>query len=179
MAIGNVLFGRSLILSGEVLVVRLTVETGREEGDQILWDITRKESFRLRDEMADAVHKHMGPEFDVRSMSFARGSVELLVVIGTLYYAVSRYKNFVESIELLVAQLKRVVTGFFDQRLGPSSLISVQGNWTPGPGLAQAAPRLSGGLIGESPGLVVWYLVLSHAAMLAVLLWLLVRGFRP
>jgi hypothetical protein len=165
-----------LILSGEALVVRLTVTTGREGEDEFLWEITRKESFRLREEMADAVHKHMGPEFDIRSMSFARGSVEILVVIGTLYYAVSRYKNFVESIELLVAQLKRVVTGFFDQRTSP---VSVQGNWTPGPGLVQAAPRLSGGLIGESPGLVVWYLVLSHAAMLAVLLWLLVRGFRP
>src|SRR5688572_22979107 len=97
VAFWNRLLGRSLILSGEVLVVRLTVEAGVEEGDEFLWDIARKESSRLREKMAAAVHKHMGPEFDVRSMSFARGSVELLLVIGTLYHAVSRYKNFVES----------------------------------------------------------------------------------
>jgi hypothetical protein len=173
----NLLVGRSLILSGEVLVVRLIVQAEGAEGDEEMWNIIRREGYQLREDMASAVHEHMGPEFDIRSMSFARGSLEILVVIGTLYYGVSRYKNFIESIELSVAQLKRVVSAFFDRRMrGP---LSVQGNWAPGPGLVQAAPRLSGGMIGESPGLVVWYLVLSHAAMLAVLLWLLVRGFRP
>lgn len=177
MALLNLPFGRPLILSGEVLVVRLTVQAEGTESDEILWAIASKEAYRLREEMAAAVHQHMGTEFDIRSMSFARGSLELLVVIGTLYYAVSRYKNFVESIELLVAQLKRVVSAFFDRRM--QSAVSVQGNWTPGPGLVQAAPRLSGGMPGESSGLVLWYLVLSHAAMLAVLLWLLVRRFQP
>ena len=171
-------FGRSLILSGEVLVIRLTVETAEPEPDDRLWSIASHDSHRLREEIGAAVHAHMGPEFDVRSMSFARGSLELLVVVGTLYYAVSRYKNFVESIELLIAQLKRVTSVFFGppRMLGP---VSVQGSWTPGPGLVQAAPRVFEALLGESSGLAVWYLVLSHAAMLAVLLWLLVRGLRP
>jgi hypothetical protein len=177
VALGSLSFGRSLVLSGEVLVVRLTAQAEEPEGDEILWDITRKESYRLREDIAAAVHQHMGPEFDVRSMSFARGSLELLVVVGTLYYAVSRYKNFVESLELLVAQLKRVVIAFFGQRM--QDQISVHGSWSPGPGLVQAAPRLSGGVIVDRPGLIVWYLVLSHAALLAVLLWLLVQGFRP
>lgn len=177
MAPWSLTFGRSLTLSGEVLVVRLIVEADGAEEDDVLWDTARKESYRLREEIAAAVHKHMGPEFDVRSMSFARGSLELLVVVGTLYYAVSRYKNFVESIELLVAQLKRLVAAFFERRLpGP---LAVQGNWTPGPGLIQASPRLSGGMIvAESRGLVIWYLVLSHATMLGVILWLLVRGWQ-
>jgi hypothetical protein len=166
-----------LILSGEVLLVRLIVQAEGLEGDETMWRIISQEGYELRERMAASVHEHVGPEFDIRSMSFARGSLEILVVIGTLYYGVSRYKNFVESIELSVAQLKRVVSAFFDRRM--PSPVSVQGNWTPGPGLVQATPRLSGGIIGDSPGLVVWYLVLSHAAMLAVLLWLLVRGGRP
>jgi hypothetical protein len=171
-------FRRSLILSGEVVVIRLTIETVEPEANDRLWSIASHDSYRLREEIAAAVHEHMGPEFDVRSMSFARGSLELLVVVGTLYYAVSRYKNFVESIELLIAQLKRVTAGFFGppRMLGP---VSVQGSWTPGPGLVQAAPRMFDALMGECSGLVVWYLVLSHAAMLAVLLWLLARGLRP
>jgi len=171
-------FRRSLILSGEVLVVRLTVEADDPENDQRLSGIASQDGHRLREEIAVAVHKHMGPEFDVRSMSFARGSLELAIVVGTLYYAVSRYKNFVESIELLIAQLKRVVTSFF----GPPrmlGLVFAQGSWTPGPGLAQAAPVPYAEVGGESRSLVVWYLVLSHAAMLAALLWLLVRGLRP
>lgn len=177
MALSNLTFGRSLMLSGEVLLVRLVVQAEEPEGDGTLWVIAQRESYRLREEIAAAVHQHMGPEFDVRSMSFALGSLEILVVVGTLYYAVSRYKNFVESIELSVSQLKRVVSAFFGQRMpGP---VPVQGSWSPGPGFVQAAPGLSGRLMGESSSLIVWYLILSHAAMLAVLLWLLIQGFRP
>jgi hypothetical protein len=120
-------------LSGEVIVIRLTAEALEPEGNERLWRIASEDSYRLRENIAAAVHTYMGPEFDVRSMSFARGSLELLVVVGTLYYAVSRYKNFVESIELLIAQLKRVTAAFF----GPPRMlepVSVQGNWTPGPG---------------------------------------------
>ena len=176
MAFWNQAFQRSMILSGEVLVVRLTVEALDPEGDQFLWNAVRERSYRMREEITNAVHEYMGPEFDVRSMSFARGSVEMLVVIGTLYYAVSRYKSFVESIELLAAQLKRVVTNFFGG-IGPAA-VSVRATWSPGPGLAQAVPRLLSGAMGASPGVVVGYLILSHAAMLAVLLWLLVRTLR-
>ena len=134
MAFWSEVFRRPLILSGEVLVVRLTVTTTEvPEGDDIMWSIASREGYRLRDEMARTVHEHMGPEFDVRSMSYARGSLEVLLVIGTLYYAVSRYKNFVESIELLIAQLRRTLASFFDPRVpGP---VSVQGSWSPGPGL--------------------------------------------
>ena len=82
-------FGRPLILSGEVLVIRLIVQAVGPETDDRLWSIASHDSYRLREEIATAVHAHMGPEFDVRSMSFARGSLELLIVVGTLYYAVS------------------------------------------------------------------------------------------
>ena len=171
-------FQRSLILSGEVLVVRLTVHGEGPEGDEVMWSIVRQEGYRLREEVARVVHEHMGPEFDVRSMSFAQGSLEVLVVVGTLYYAVSRYKNFMESIELLIAQLKRALAVFFQRRVPTPAPVSVQGSWTPGPGLIQAAPRMSGAATGDGPGITVAYLILSHAAMLAVLLWLLVRSWR-
>ena len=145
------------------------------ESNEFLWRVVERESSKLRDRMSATIHEHLGPEFDVRSMSFARGSVEILLVVGTLYYAVSRYKNFVESIELLLAQLRRAVSDFFDQR-GPGP-VSVTGNWTPGPGLVQSAAATSGLGVSTNVSAVVWYLIVSHAAMLAILLWLLVRAF--
>ena len=165
-----------LILSGEVLFVRLVVEsTSDSSNDEWLWATAQKEGYRLREEMNAAIHEHLGPEFDVRSMSLARGSLEILVVIGTLYYAVSRYKNFIESVELAVAQLKRVVGSFFERR-GPVQL-PVRATWNPGPGLVLSSRSFAMGLDGGVSGLVVCYLVLSHAAMLAMLMWLLIsRG---
>src|SRR5205814_5032292 len=128
---------------GEVLFVRLVVESPSDvQSDDWLWAIAQKEGYRLREEMNAAIHEHLGPEFDVRSMSFARGSLEILVVVGTLYYAVSRYKNFVESIELLLAQLRRIVSDFFEPR--GTVPVSVTGSWTPGPGLVQSAAATSG-----------------------------------
>jgi hypothetical protein len=167
-------FQRRLAVSGEVLLIRLNVEMGEEsENNDTLWTIAHREAYRLREDMAATVHEHLGPEFDVRSMSYARGSLEILVVVGTLYYAVSRYKSFVESIELCVAQLRRIVIAFFERRM--PTPISVRGTWTPGPGLVQSnAGRLD---MGDN-GVVVWYLVLSHAAMLTVILWLLLNVFR-
>lgn len=168
---------KSLVLSGEVVVVRLVARAESSQGEGPLWDIAREDSYRLRERVSTAVHEHMGPQFDVRSMSYSRGSLEVIVVIGTLYYAVSRYKNFVESVELMVAQLRNVLASFFERRMpGP---ISVQGSWSPGPALAQATPGILAGIRGGGPALVVWYLVLSHATMLVVVLWLLIRMFRP
>ena len=168
MDIWNAVFRRQLILSGEVAIVRLTVDANAPEGDKYLWEIASDQGHRLREAIRQSIHEHLGPEFDVRSVTFARGSLEVLVVIGTLYYVVSRYKNFVESIELLLSQLKRLLAGFFESRV--PSPVSVQGSWSPGPGLAQAVPNLFGGTVGDSPTVVVGYLVLSHAAMLAVVL---------
>jgi len=121
------------------------------------------------------VHEALGPEFQVQSLTIGRGSIEILILIGTTYYAVSRYKNFIESIELLVRQLKDIVKHFFE-RAAPMR-VTVSAAWTPGNGLASvAAPHDDAAAERVSPAL--WYLILSHAAMLAVVLWLLVGWLR-
>jgi hypothetical protein len=109
-------------------------------------------------------------------MTFARGSLEILIVVGTLYYAVSRYKNFVESIELAVAQMKRIVGSLFERRAPQPA--AVRGTWNPGPGMALSGRSLLPGADSGVFGILVWYVVLSHAAMLVVLMWLLL-SHRP
>ena len=170
-------FRRRLLISGEVLFIRLTVDMEHgPETNEFLWRVVEQGSSKLRERMGATIHEHLGSEFDVRSMSFARGSVEILLIVGTLYYTVSRYKNFVESIELLLAQLRRTVSDFFDQR-GPGP-VSVTGNWTPGPGLVQSAAATSALGVSTSLSAVVWYMIVSHAAMLTAILWLLLNAFR-
>lgn len=167
---------RSGAFAGDVCFVRLSVHTiDGEPFEERPWQILDNSDGRLRAEISSAVHEALGPEFQVQSLTIGRGSIEILILIGTTYYAVSRYKNFIESIELMVRQLKDIVKHFFE-RAAPMR-VTVSATWTPGNGLASlAAPHDDAAAERVSPAL--WYLILSHAAMLAVVLWLLVERLR-
>lgn len=128
----------------------------------------------MRGELQRATRELLGSEFEVRSMTVGRGSVEILVLIGTALYVISRYKNFVESIELLLAQFRRIALLYFEsQGVEPTELSAT---WSPGPALAAAmtaTPVNSAPRTLAEPLLLV-YLILSHAVLLAVALWLLI-----
>jgi hypothetical protein len=166
--------GRRLVLSGEVLSVRLTVTLDHDferEAWHILGDVREK----LRSEIIAVTQQNLGPEFDVRSMTFARGSIEILVTIGAVYYAVSRYKPFVESVELFVSQLTGVVRRFFHGSLPlPSQDVAVSATWSPGPAFAGREAVLTPGEGPDWAFPLLWYLIVSHAALIAVLIWILV-----
>jgi hypothetical protein len=165
------------VISGDVCLVRLSV-TSPDDGllDDFPMKILGNSELRLRDEIADAVKQSLGQEFEVRSMTIGRGSVEILVLIGTTYYVVSRYKSFVESMELMVRQVKEVVRRYFE-RTAPMRVL-VSGSWTPVGGIIQSSPFQPEPVQARNT-FVVWYLILSHAGMLIVLLWLLVKGLKP
>ena len=168
---------RSGAVSGDVCFVRLSVDTiDGEPFEERPWRLLDNSDSRLRGELTSTVHETLGPEFQVRSVTIGRGSIEIVVLIGTTYYAISRYKNFVESIELMVRQVKEVVKRFFE-RAAPMH-VTVSASWTPGNGLAGLA-TLQDDAAAERVNPALWYLILSHAAMLAVVLWLLVGRLRP
>ena len=82
------------------------------------------------------------------------------------YYMISNYSSFVESIELLLSHLKSVLRGFFGRRS-----LSVHGAWAPGPALVRAeAPSSYSGPV-DATKILLWYLILSHAALLALFIW--------
>ncbi|MBI5473547.1 MAG: hypothetical protein HY961_14505 [Ignavibacteriae bacterium] len=165
--------GRRTTLSGDVVSIRFTIDfrNGREV-DQEVWNFLQETRGELESDTKQAVEKILGPEFEVRSISFRRGSIEIIIIIGTVYYAISRYKNFIESIEMLVSQLKSLFQRFFG-RFGPQPL-SVHGTWSPGPALARAETIMSYGAI-DGTMILLWYIILSHAALLSVFIWMLLN----
>jgi len=136
---------------------------------------------KLRCEILAVVHQTLGSEFDVRSVTFRSGSIEIFVVIGAVYYAVSRYKNFVESIELATSQIAGAVQRFFNAAT-PMGSVNVVANWQPGPGLVrlETAERPKSLDTGWAYPLL-WYVILSHAALLSLSIYLLVEksGLAP
>src|SRR4051794_35171353 len=98
------------VMSGAVCTVHIVFNMHFEWEDRA-WQLLGHERYRgrLAPQMLATTHQALGPEFDVRSISLARGSIEIFVTIGAVYYALSRYKNFVDSIELLASQLAGVV----------------------------------------------------------------------
>src|ERR1051325_7295678 len=163
--------------SGDVCLVHITVSSPNDPGDQGPWDSIAKREYRLREEFSLIIRRTLGPEFEMRAMTLGRGSVELLVVVGTAYYAVSRYKNFIESLDLMVDQMRSLVGDLFARQPGTGATAT----WTPLPPLLAAEPGRGGPTSSAAPStlnrldLLTLYLLFTHGAMLVVLIWLVFR----
>jgi hypothetical protein len=167
-------FGQRVVLSGDVFFLRFVVSASEEkQSDERLWSFLHEMRHELESDIKEAIEKFLSPEFEVRSITFHGGSIEILVVIGTAYYVISRYKNFIESVELLLSHLKRIIHRFFG-RLWPQP-ISVYGTWSPGPALVRAETLYSSYGSMDAIRILLWYLILSHAALLTVVIWMIVR----
>ena len=124
-------------------------------------------------EMNEVVRAVLGKDFYIRTVTVGKGSIELLVIlatVGTIYMGFSRYKNFIESGQLLQSQLEGIIRKFISE---PGEFSST---WVPGPSLAFVETAFSSGpeQATSAPSLtmiVIWYLILSHAALLAAALW--------
>jgi hypothetical protein len=123
------LFNKRVVLSGDVAYFRCVMTA---EDENRLWDLAVESRSNLQYEIERVVHDTIGPEFTVRDVRVVRGSVTLLFAIGTTYYVISRYKNFMESLELLQSQLKRAMRGYFG-----NTQPTVDVTWNAGPSLAK------------------------------------------
>jgi hypothetical protein len=154
-----------------------------EEEDDFLYGYARKTHRELESEIRQQVEQTLGSNFEVLEVRLSRGSVEILIIIGatgTFYMGFSRYESFIKSVNLLVSQLKSVLRKFFERvNPGPPEIdISVTGNWQPTGTVLNAREKLEASS-GFDYGLTLLiYLLLSHAALLATFVWLLIRHLK-
>lgn len=167
-----------LRIEGEVCTIRLVITTpfGREF-DARTAELLQEEKGTLQEEVQVAVRKLLGRAFDVHQIIITRGSVELLIVIGTVYYAISRYKSFVESIELLTSHLRLLVQRLLG-RVPSSGPVVISADWFPGPSLAAAMQRENRADWPETAKLMLAYLILSHAGLLGIVAWVLIKALK-
>lgn len=112
----RVLAPRTIRLSGHVCTIRLvaSVAEGANSSDDrnLRWLLDHRHGFET--EVKEEVAAALGPNFVVTT-GFATGSVEVTAIIatvGVVYLSVSRYKSFIESLDLLVFHLKKVLSRF-------------------------------------------------------------------
>lgn len=155
------------VISGEVAFFRVYVQYRHHEEEELIpsyLDFLDK----LKNDIKQEMVKSLGEAFHIKSITIGRGSIEVLIVIGTTYYAISRYKNFIESLELLSSQIRNVANRFFSANRPESPDISV--TWTPGRALA-LLDRSRDRLLPIQNNILLYYLIISHAVLLSFLLW--------
>lgn len=180
------------VLSGDVCTLHLILRTNYQDEQGIWKELSgsarsdgsssgpaRSEDgltfeMRLKKEMLAPVHEILGLEFDIRNITFRRGSIEIFVTIAAAYYAVSKYKNFYESINLLSSQIANVAQRYL--RVYSREDVGVAATWIPGPALVRLETMAQLSRAGDSWAYpLLWYVILSHAALLAVCILLLLK----
>jgi hypothetical protein len=173
--LANLFRSNKIEISGHVCTVHVIARFMSDEKNRgsSLFDSFSDSREKVINEIRKTVYSTIGPRFEVRELEIRPGSVELIVVIttvGTLYYGISRYKNFIESLDLLASQLRRIFVRLFN----PTEVIVTAG-WEPG--TAFIHPSTSNQLATGSPalyGLLIGYLVVTNLVFIAFVLWQLV-----
>lgn len=106
----------------------------------------------------------LGPEYNVRDVSIHGGSVELWLIVTTAFAMITNWGSFRQGLDYLISDLRKVI-----RKIAPAKVTDA--SWSPGPALLQPQLQIPPDLIFETR-LIVTYLVLSHAALLAFMLWM-------
>jgi len=164
------------------LQFRVSID-GEEGADDFLYGYARETHQKLEQEIRKQVAETLGSDFEVLNIRLGQGSVTILVVIGAtgaFYMGFSRYENFIKSVNLLVSQLKAAFRRFFELvNPGPPDIdLSVTGSWEPSANVLNARASLNSSSGFDYGLMLLVYLILSHAALLAGFLWLVIRHLK-
>jgi len=173
------------VLSGEVCFVSFRVQTDElyemESKDfRYPWRIFEESNIDLRKRLESIVKETLGEQFQLKSLTVGRGSIEVIANVATTYYAVSKYKNFVESIDLMVQQCKSLISKYFGDRIKCKTVVTA--NWVAAPSLSKL--QASNQPIVEKTknnemSIVTKYLVFSHFILTAAILFILLEKHLP
>jgi hypothetical protein len=162
------------VVSGEVAFLRFRVSaTDDPESEERLLSFLKEMRRELELEASRTILEVLGNDYELVRLGVRKGSIEILVVVGAIYATISQYKEFVESMNLLVSHLRNLIRRFF--RRTQASGISVEATWAPGPPVLLAGKEIRSWKVDRITVLVIWYLILSHAALFVLLAWITIK----
>ena len=166
--------GEPTALSGDVAYIHIAITTPNLEIENQFWKILQDRRPELESQIRLVTLELLGEKYKVPELRIYRASIGIWIVVSTAFIVLTNYKTLVENIELLVSHIRGAVERIFGV---PARFpFIVHGTWTPGPAFARTAwgPDLQNLRSSFGLRLLLWYLVLSHAALLTVLIWILI-----
>ena len=162
------IFSPQSVLSGAVctFIFTITSEGTQRSSDELYYHYVEQQQ-RLVSEVEGMVKQILGEEFKVQDFRINRGSVEIILVIGTTYYVISKYKNFIDSIDLLFSQLQNL----FKRFAPPNAPVKMAGNWALDAALARAYANSPKSVESRIIWALLLYILISHAALLSLFIY--------
>jgi hypothetical protein len=177
-----------VLISGIVATIRVVVRSGKD--DERFYGIAEENKRRLAEQIIVQIDQTLGHEYSLIGFDIQQGSVEFWIMIGTrtaqLLNGFSRYDALLKSIEKLTEQIKTIVRRLFlddipnhvtSTLLGAQIEPDTEATWTPGETVIAATQRYSEQrtAVPDLNRILLYYLIASHAGLLAVVIWLVVR----
>jgi hypothetical protein len=76
----------------------------------------------LHGQIRSIVQEELGPDFDVDPLAVRYGSVELLIVVSTVYKLIKNSNEVLENLEKAVERIRRLIAGLMARTVGPPTL---------------------------------------------------------
>jgi hypothetical protein len=159
-------------VSGKVAVIHLLASWPEQDRR---YDGRVAESFaEIREELDifihDIVRDQLGEEFRVE-VEITKGSIEVVFVISTAINLMILYKDIIESINLIIKQVKHFLRALLERRIGPYVVVS--GGLLPNSPISNAQIRRNKEI--SSSDILLYYLIGSHATLLLLFFWIIIK----
>jgi hypothetical protein len=155
------------------------------ESEAFLYGFALRNRKILEDFIRDDVRETLGSEYEAVGLHIEQGSVDIRFIVDALtftYVTISQYDDFLKSMVRIAKQLKKKLASFFGTAMNvgaPGNVeVEVEGEWQPSLLIIETRRSLT---LQQPTSLDRWftiYLIVTNAAMLTLISWLLIRHLR-
>jgi hypothetical protein len=157
------------LITGNVAILKFYISTNGQEEDN-LFEKTLQNQDKLKIEIKENIKEILGSQFELVKFEIRKGSIEIILIIGTIYVVISRYKNFVDSLRLLKNQLDILFNRFYGRHRVYSN-IHIESSLTLGEGVTDAKSVVDYSMYNY----VVIYLILTNFILIGTIVYIVLK----
>jgi hypothetical protein len=164
-----------MFFSRNIAALKFTISSSSPDSDSSLYNLFNERRLFFQSEAERIVHSKSDGHLRIEYFSIEKGSITVTIVLGTIgvvYYGISRYRSFVESIQLIQSQLKKM----FETFISSISLnANISDSWQPSDDFVLDMDSFYNEKIDRIQLVLIGYLIFSHFILLSVLVYLVLH----
>jgi hypothetical protein len=159
-------------ICGKIALIHLTASVPQDEKrfDNYLAEALPTLQEEISESLTEMIKDELGDRFEA-NIKVKKGSLKVFLAIKSVVDVLIYYKEIVETIKLIVRQAKAIVKRIVERRTGLYVVVSG--------GLSPLSPILNARLTQRSrfssSDVMLYYLIVSHAALLLLFAWIIVK----